>query len=98
MFVSIIILKLLPLSHCRYETINIHLKEKPEWYLEKNPLGTVPALETPCGQVVYESAITCEYLDEIYPEKKLFPSDPFAKAQQKMLLEEYSKVFALCSQ
>ncbi|XP_026992135.2 glutathione S-transferase omega-1-like [Tachysurus fulvidraco] len=78
-----------------YETINIHLKEKPEWYLEKNPLGAVPALETPCGQVVYESAITCEYLDEIYPEKKLFPSDPFAKAQQKMLLEEYSKVIPL---
>ncbi|KAF4090450.1 hypothetical protein AMELA_G00051940 [Ameiurus melas] len=77
------------------ETININLKEKPEWYLEKNPLGLVPTLETPSGQLVYESAITCEYLDEVYPEKKLFPSDPFAKAQQKMLLEDYSKVVPL---
>ncbi|MCI4376309.1 hypothetical protein PGIGA_G00187130 [Pangasianodon gigas] len=77
------------------ETININLKEKPQWYLEKNPLGLVPTLETSSGQVICESAITCEYLDEMYPEKKLFPSDPFAKAQQKMLLEEYSKVIPL---
>ncbi|KAM9477238.1 glutathione S-transferase omega-1-like [Clarias gariepinus] len=77
------------------EIVNIHLKEKPEWYLEKNPLGQVPTVETSSGHVVYESPITCEYLDELYPEKKLFPSDPFAKAQQKMLLEEYSKVIPL---
>lgn len=77
------------------EIININLKAKPDWYFEKNPNGTVPTLETPCGQVVHESLITCEYLDEVYPKKKLFPSDPFAKAQQKMLLEEYSKVVPL---
>ncbi|XP_006784058.1 glutathione S-transferase omega-1-like, partial [Neolamprologus brichardi] len=76
----------------KYETINIHLKEKPEWYLKKNPLGLVPTLETPAGEVIYESPITCEYLDEVYPEKKLLPSSPFAKAQQKMMLENFSKV------
>ncbi|XP_066535120.1 glutathione S-transferase omega-1-like [Hoplias malabaricus] len=78
-----------------HETVNIHLKEKPEWYLEKNPLGLVPTLELPSGQVVYESAITCEYLDEVYPGKKLMPSDPLEKAQQKMLLEDYSKIIPL---
>ncbi|XP_062375063.1 glutathione S-transferase omega-1-like [Sardina pilchardus] len=76
----------------KHETININLKDKPEWFLEKNPLGLVPTLETVNGQVIYESPITCEYLDEAYPEKKLLPSDPFEKAQQKMLLEHYSKV------
>ncbi|XP_026873429.1 glutathione S-transferase omega-1 isoform X1 [Electrophorus electricus] len=79
----------------KHETVNINLKDKPEWFLAKNPLGLVPTLETPFGQVIYESPITCEYLDEVYPEKKLFPSDPFEKAQQKMLLEEYSKVIPL---
>ncbi|XP_072533096.1 glutathione S-transferase omega-1-like [Salminus brasiliensis] len=78
-----------------YETVNIDLKEKPEWYLEKNPLGLVPTLEMPNGKVIYESPITCEYLDEVYPEKKLLPSDPFEKAQQKMLLEDYSKIIPL---
>lgn len=42
--------------------------------------------------MVYESPITCEYLDEVYPEKRLLPSNPFGKAQQKMMLEQYSKV------
>lgn len=76
----------------RHEIVNINLKDKPDWFLEKNPFGTVPVLETSSGQVIYESPITCEYLDEAYPEKKLLPSDPFERAQQKMLLEIYSKV------
>ncbi|XP_053291853.1 glutathione S-transferase omega-1 [Pleuronectes platessa] len=76
----------------KHETININLKDKPEWFLEKNPLGLVPTLETPAGEVIYESPITCDYLDEVYPEKKLLPSSAFAKAQQKMMLEHFSKV------
>ncbi|XP_013887399.1 glutathione S-transferase omega-1 [Austrofundulus limnaeus] len=76
----------------KYDTINIHLKNKPDWFLEKNPLGLVPTLETPAGEVIYESPITCEYLDEVYPDKKLLPASPYAKAQQKMMLEYFSKV------
>lgn len=76
----------------RHDIININLKEKPEWFLKKNPLGLVPTLETSAGEVIYESSIVCDYLDEVYPEKKLIPSSPLAKAQQKMLLEHFSKV------
>ncbi|KAM4607662.1 glutathione S-transferase omega-1-like [Polymixia lowei] len=76
----------------KHDTVNINLKDKPDWFLEKNPLGLVPTLETPNGQVIYESPITCDYLDEVYPEKKLLPSDPFEKAQQKMMLEHFSKI------
>jgi len=76
----------------KHETININLKDKPEWFLEKNPLGLVPTLETGSGQVIYESPITCEYLDEVYPGNKLLPADPFEKAQQKMMLEHWGKV------
>lgn len=76
----------------KYETININLKAKPDWFLERNPLGLVPTLETAAGEVIYESPITCEYLDEVYPEKKLLPSSPFGKAQQRMMLEHFSKI------
>uniref|UniRef100_A0A3B3YB41 Glutathione S-transferase omega n=1 Tax=Poecilia mexicana TaxID=48701 RepID=A0A3B3YB41_9TELE len=76
----------------KFDTINIHLRNKPEWFLEKNPLGMVPTLETPAGEVIYESPITCEYLDEAYPEKKLLPSTPFGKARQRMMLEHFSNV------
>ncbi|KAM3863309.1 glutathione S-transferase omega-1-like [Diretmus argenteus] len=76
----------------KHDIVNINLKDKPDWFLEKNPLGLVPTLETTAGQVIYDSPITCEYLDEVYSEKKLLPSDPFEKAQQKMMLENYSKI------
>ncbi|XP_037638859.1 glutathione S-transferase omega-1-like [Sebastes umbrosus] len=76
----------------KHDTININLKDKPEWFLERNPFGLVPTLETPAGEVIYESPITCDYLDEVYPNKKLLPSSPFGKAQQKMMLEHFSKI------
>uniref|UniRef100_A0A8D0GZI3 Glutathione S-transferase omega n=1 Tax=Sphenodon punctatus TaxID=8508 RepID=A0A8D0GZI3_SPHPU len=75
-----------------HEVVNINLKNKPEWLFEKNPFGLVPILETSKGQLICESPITCEYLDEAYPAKKLFPADPYEKACQKMLLEDFSKL------
>ncbi|XP_030058641.1 glutathione S-transferase omega-1 isoform X2 [Microcaecilia unicolor] len=76
----------------KYENINVNLISKPEWFLEKTPLGLVPVLETEKGQVIYESPIICDYLDEAYPGKKLNPVDPYEKAKQKMLLEHFSKL------
>ncbi|XP_009978887.1 PREDICTED: glutathione S-transferase omega-1-like, partial [Tauraco erythrolophus] len=75
-----------------HEVININLKNKPDWFVGKNPFGLVPVLETSKGQLIYESPITCEYLDEAFPGKKLMPSDPYERAFQKMLLEHFSKV------
>ncbi|XP_043375293.1 glutathione S-transferase omega-1 isoform X1 [Dermochelys coriacea] len=76
----------------KHETINVNLKNKPDWLFEKNPFGLVPILETSKGQLIYESLITCEYLDEAYPGKKLLPADPYERACQKMLLERFSKL------
>ncbi|XP_042313651.1 glutathione S-transferase omega-1 [Sceloporus undulatus] len=79
----------------KHEIVNINLKNKPDWFFKKSPFGLVPVLETSKGQLIYESPITCEYLDEAYPEKKLYPTDPYEKAYQKMLLEQFSKLPAL---
>ncbi|KAG8135656.1 hypothetical protein E2320_008677 [Naja naja] len=87
---TVFILKAKGINH---EIVNINLKNKPEWFFEKSPFGMVPVLETSKGQLIYESPITCEYLDEAYPEKKLYPADPYEKAYQKMLLEFFSKMF-----
>ncbi|XP_057277062.1 glutathione S-transferase omega-1-like [Pezoporus wallicus] len=78
-----------------HEVININLKNKPDWFFEKNPFGLVPVLETSKGQLIYESPITCEYLDDAFPGKKLMPSDPYERAFQKMLLEHFSKITPL---
>ncbi|XP_062352361.1 glutathione S-transferase omega-1 isoform X2 [Cinclus cinclus] len=77
-----------------HEVININLKNKPDWYFEKHPSGLVPVLETSKGQLIWESPITCEYLDEAFPGKKLMPSDPYERACQRMLLEDFSKVLS----
>ncbi|XP_036593193.1 glutathione S-transferase omega-1-like [Trichosurus vulpecula] len=79
----------------KHEVININLKNKPEWFFKKHPLGLVPLLETSKGQLIHDSTIICEYLDEVYPGKKLFPEDPYEKALQKMTLELFSKVPSL---
>jgi hypothetical protein len=38
--------------------------------------------------------ILSEYLDNAFPENKLTPSDPYINAQQKLLIEPFSKVMA----
>ena len=89
--------------------VNINLKNKPEWFLEKNPFGLVPVLEEN-DKIVYESAVCNEYLTDVYGSKGLIPSDPYIKARAKILMETYGKVimkysiqlnivnFTLCSQ
>lgn len=76
----------------RHEVININLKSKPDWYYTKHPFGQIPVLENSQCQLVYESVIACEYLDDVYPGRKLFPYDPYERARQKMLLELFCKV------
>ncbi|XP_072279918.1 glutathione S-transferase omega-1-like [Pyxicephalus adspersus] len=76
----------------KHEVVNINLKNKPDWFFEKSPLGLVPSIETSDGKIIYESPIVCEYLDEAFPGTRLIPSDPYAKAEQKMLLEAFSAV------
>ncbi|XP_063818079.1 glutathione S-transferase omega-1-like isoform X2 [Pseudophryne corroboree] len=79
----------------KHEIVNINLKNKPDWFLEKSPLGAVPSLETSDGKIIYESAIVCDYLDEAFPGTKLTPADPYVKAQEKILLEYFSTIITL---
>lgn len=76
----------------RHEIININLKNKPDWYYTKHPFGQVPVLENSQCQLIYESVIACEYLDDVFPGRKLFPYDPYERARQKMLLELFCKI------
>ncbi|XP_008059273.1 glutathione S-transferase omega-2 isoform X2 [Carlito syrichta] len=76
----------------RHEVVNINLRNKPEWYYTKHPFGQIPVLENSQCQLIYESVITCEYLDDAYPGRRLFPYDPYERARQKMLLELFCKI------
>lgn len=78
-----------------YNVAYINLSEKPEWYSEVNPTGKVPALQLvnePNQPFLIESMVIAEYLDEKYPEVKLYPDDPFEKAQTKIWIERFSAI------
>ena len=75
----------------RYETVNINLQSKPDWFLKRNPFGLVPVLEQD-DKIIYESLVCNDYLDEVYPDHLLQPTDPYLKAKDKMLIGQFDKV------
>ncbi len=84
-------------NYFRYELININLEDVPEWYLKKNPTGQVPLLEwidqgSKETRSIPESLIVSDYLDELFPEKRLQPRDPYVKASQRVLIERFGNV------
>lgn len=54
-------------------------------YLAINPAGVVPALLHQ-GQVVADSAVIAEYLDEAFAQPPLMPPEPLRRAQVRSLL------------
>jgi len=70
------------ISHTR---TYIDLANKPEWFRQISPLGKVPLLKVD-HHVLFESAVICEYLDEITPGS-LHPADPLEKAKHRAWIE-----------
>jgi glutathione S-transferase len=59
------------------------LEQKSPAYLALNPNGVVPTL-LHGDRVVYESNVITEYLDEVFPASRLYPDNPWERAQAKM--------------
>lgn len=58
-----------------------HEQHQPA-YLAINPLGVVPTIIHE-GQPLHESSTICEYLDHVFPDPPLLPSDPYRLAQMR---------------
>ena len=57
---------------------------KPE-YLKLNPNGVVPTLDHD-GDVIIDSSVIIEYLDEVFPEPSFTPRSPVVRAQMRALM------------
>lgn len=69
---------------CETHTVDLFANEQFQpWYLAINPKGVVPALDHD-GQVVIESSLICEYLDEAFPTPPLMPADPHGRARARL--------------
>jgi glutathione S-transferase len=66
------------------EDESVHGSQKPE-YLAKSPMGKVPYLEVD-GQLLRESEVILEYLEDAYPQKPLLPRDPLERARVRELV------------
>jgi glutathione S-transferase len=68
-----------------HEREYIDLANKPDWFLALSPLGKIPVLVVD-DEVLFESAVICEYLDEITPGS-LHPAEPLTKAKHRCWIE-----------
>jgi len=56
-----------------------------EDFLARTPMGKVPFLEVD-GAELAESQVICEYLEDAYPQKPLYPRDPLSRARVRELI------------
>ena len=73
-----------------YETIEVDLRNRPDWIYELNPSGRVPVLDD--GFVLPESAVIMEYLDERYSDPPLLPREPAARAEARLLVHRFDEL------
>jgi len=72
-----------------YERIRVRLamnEQKSPEFLKLNPYGKIPVLVEE-GQVLFESCIINEYLDEKYPNPPLMPKDPYLRGRGRVLVD-----------
>lgn len=81
-----------------FERRTIDLADKPAWFVAMSPLGKVPLLivrhDTAHQSVVFESAVICEYLEDVSAEPALHPDDPLDRARHRSWIEFASSILA----
>lgn len=68
--------------------------EKRPHYLKINPQGYVPALVDLNGSIIIDSNAITEYLEEAYPDRKLYPDELLARAEVRKLINWFDTRFA----
>ena len=56
-----------------------------EEFLARTPMGKVPFIEVD-GAQLSESQVICEWLEDAYPQKPLYPRDPLERARVRELI------------
>ena len=69
-----------------FERTYIDLDAPPSWFVTISPLAKVPLLQVG-AEVLFESAIICDYLDETYGDPRIHPVDSFQRAKHRAWVE-----------
>lgn len=73
-----------------YQLKEVNPYKKEADFLKLNPKGLVPTLAHK-GTPLYESIVLLEFLDDVYPDKPIFPTDPVEKAQARIVIDLIAK-------
>lgn len=83
---SVIVLKY---KKVPFITTYIDPASPPPWFKELSPTGKVPLLRVDDQEVLFESFVINEYIDEVTPHR-LHPEDPLARAKHRAWIEHCS--------
>ncbi|XP_047518732.1 pyrimidodiazepine synthase-like [Pieris napi] len=89
------VLLVLEAKKAKYEVYKLDPLRLPAWFKENNRRYKIPVLEVPTDhgdKYLFESVVICDYLDEKYPRNPLHSSDPFVKAQDRLLIERFNEL------
>ena len=67
-----------------FEEVSVFPSQKPE-VLAVSPMGKVPYIAVE-GNILTETNVIFDYLEDIQPQPALYPSDPWARAKVKELI------------
>ncbi len=68
--------------------------EKKNYFTSLNPLGYVPVFVDLNGSVLADSTAIVEYLEEAYPDRKVYPDDLLGRAEARRLMCWFDNKFA----
>ncbi len=73
------------LNHVHFHVVDI-TQPRPEWLLAKSGGSTaLPILETASGQILRESLIILQYLEDAFPEPVVAQRDPYRRAVEGLM-------------
>jgi glutathione S-transferase len=75
-----------------HEMISVDLENIPDWYYKISPTGRAPLLKQG-DQVIWESTVINEFLEDAYPDRPLLPRDPVARAHARIWIEYCNNTF-----
>ena len=75
-----------------HELISVDLENIPDWYYEISPTGRAPLLRQG-DQVIWESTVINEFLEDAYPERPLLPINPIPRAHARIGIQYCNTTF-----
>ena len=68
------------------ERVYVDIRNKPDWFLKLSPSGKVPALSVD-GQIIFESTVINEFLNELDSSQSLHPDNLVGRAFNRSWIE-----------